>query len=282
MNSATSTNTTGTMEAVHRLRRDLVVAASSLTIDEARYLVDAYYTIQENRKAAGNQVAALVKAKEPHDVIAWLQAQNETLEQQIKRALATWTDSIPAARWAKTIVGIGPVISAGLAAHVDIAKAPTVSHIWRFAGLDPTTKWKKGEKRPWNAALKCLCWKLGESFVKVCNREGDVYGHFYLIRKARENALNDAGQFAEQARLKLETFRIGKSTDAYKHYSTGKLPPAHIHARAKRWAVKLFLAHYHEVAWRLATGTPPPKPYVIEHLGHVDLVTAPNFEGGGE
>jgi len=57
----------------------------------------------------------------------------------------------------------------------------------------------------------------------------------------------------------------------------GKLPPAHIHARVKRWAVKLFLAHYHHVAWTLAIGAPPPKPYVIAVLGHADFIAPPNF-----
>jgi hypothetical protein len=41
--------------------------------------------------------------------------------------------------------------------------------------------------------------------------------------------------------------------------------------------VKLFLAHYHHVAWTLATGTPPPKPYVISILGHADFIAPPNF-----
>ena len=34
-------------------------------------------------------------------MILWLFDQNEILEKQIKRALDSWTDSIPAAVWAK-------------------------------------------------------------------------------------------------------------------------------------------------------------------------------------
>jgi hypothetical protein len=44
-----------------------------------------------------------------------------------------------------------------LLARIDIVKAPTAGHIWRYAGLDPTVRWNKGEKRPWNAGLKVLC-----------------------------------------------------------------------------------------------------------------------------
>ena len=169
----------------------------------------------------------------------------------------------------------------GLAADSDLAAGSGFaagSGLAAAAGADPTVEWRKGEKRPWNAALKTLCWKIGESFVKVSGREGDFYGQLYLRRKQYEQARNDSGALADQAARKLERFNIGKETDAYKAYAVGKLPPAHIHSRAKRWAVKLFLAHYHHVAWTLATGTPPPKPYVISVMGHADFIAPPNFD----
>src|SRR3990167_10769230 len=171
------------LNPITRLSRDLKEAAATLSPDEARYLVDAYYQIQEYRKAASNQVRSLVEAKEPHAVILWLAEQNESLESQIKRALDRWSDANAVGQWAKSIVGIGPVISAGLLAHIDIAKAPTVGHIWRFAGLDPTLVWEKKTKRPFNAQLKTLCWKIGESFVKTCNNVASQYGPVYLARK---------------------------------------------------------------------------------------------------
>ena len=275
----TATTITETPEAIRRLERDPVTAATTLTVNEARYLVAAYYQLQENRKFAGNQVRGVAESKEPHAVIAWLFDQNATLQKQIKRALDSWTDTIPAAVWAKGIVGIGPVISAGLAAHIDISRCPTVGRIWRFAGLDPTQVWLPKTKRPWNADLKALCWKIGESFVNASGHPEDFYGKLYTQRKQIEEQHNEAGAFTEQAAAKLKTFNVDKQIVAYQHYSAGKLPPAHIRARAKRWAVKLFLAHYHHVAWTLATGEEPPKPYVISHLGHSDLIAPPNFRG---
>jgi hypothetical protein len=272
----TTTKMSETLEPIRRLRRDLVVAASSLSIDEARYLVDAYYQIQEHRKATGNQVRALVETKEPHLVLQWLFAQNSTIENQIKRALDTWGDSIPAARWAKSICGIGPVISAGLAAHIDPTRSRTAGGIWRFAGLDPTVVWKPKTKRPWNASLKTLCWKIGDSFIKVSNNDADFYGKLYRQRKQTEIENNEAGKYADQAKSKLEHFNI-RNAEIRAYYEAGKLPPGHVHARARRWVTKLFLSHYHEVAWTLATGTPPPKPFVIAILGHGDYIAPPNF-----
>jgi len=263
-------------EVLQLLSRDLVSAAKTLTPKEARYLVDAYYMIQDNRKIANSQVLALSGSEEPHDLIKWLRDQNAVLENQIKRTLDSWTDTLPSAVWAKSITGIGPVISAGLAAHIDIAKAPTVGHIWRYAGL-LWDKWEKGEKRPWNASLKVLCWKIGESFVKFSGNKNDFYGKLYLQRKTQEERYNNEMKFSAQAEEKLKNFNIGKDKKAYEIYKSGLLPPGHIHARAKRWTVKLFLSHYKEVSWWLAYNEAPPKPFTISIMGHGDYIPPPNF-----
>jgi hypothetical protein len=197
------------------------------------------------------------------------------LENQIKRALEKYAKSIVVGNWALAQKGIGPIITAGLLAHIDIERAPTVGHIWRFAGLDPTQSWEKGKKRPWNASLKTLCWKIGESFVKVSNKDDAFYGELYKVRKELETKRNERNEFSEQATKKLQTTKIGKDTDAYKYYSRGQLPPAHIHARAKRYAVKMFLSHFHDVWYRDFFKTAPPKPFAIDHLGHAHYLPPP-------
>ena len=260
------------------LTRDLKRAAATLTEAEARYLVDYYYTMQDDRKRAHNQVRALRASEpevEPHDLILWVAGNTEKLEDNIKKALGEYSDSKLVGVWAKSIIGIGPVIAAGLLAHLD--RLPeTVGSWWRFAGLDPTQVWEPKTKRPFNAQLKTLCWKIGESFVKFSNHEKDVYGKVYAARKEVEIARNESGMFADQAAAKLVAYKIGKDTDAYKAYSNGILPPAHIHSRAKRYAVKLFLASYHEVAFFIEYGKMPPKPYILNQRGHTHYYGAPN------
>lgn len=261
------------LQPVIRLSKDLANASKTLTPHEARYLVDAYYIMQDSRIRSKAQIRSMEETAEPHEVLQWLFTQDHTLENQIKRALDRWTDGQYMGVWAKAIVGIGPVISAGLLAHIDITQAPTVGHIWRFAGLDPTTVWEKKQKRPYNAKLKTLCaFKLGESFVKVQNNDNDIYGKVYVKRKQLEQERNDAGLFKAQAEHILATRKIDKKTDAYKAYSVGKLPPAQIHARARRYAVKLFLSHYHAEAYRNHFGKEPPLPYPIAHLDHAHLI----------
>jgi hypothetical protein len=132
-------------------------------------------------------------------------------------------------------------------------------------------------KRPWCARLKCVLWNLGECFVKTANRDGAFYGPIYQDRKLLEQQKNDAGEYKDQAARALAEKNFGKATEARKWYEKGLLPPAHIHARAKRYAVKLFLAHWHWVAYESRYGEPPPKPYVIEHLGHAHILAPPGW-----
>ena len=106
----------------------------------------------------------------------------------------------------------------------------------------------------------------------------------------------------------LETTKIGKETNAYKWYSgqidinwvkklrennesfpesipkkalitngIPMLPPAHIHARARRYAVKIFLSHLFEIMFMNYHHVKPPKPYIIQHGGHSRYVAPPNL-----
>lgn len=268
------------LEILQKLNKDIRTAAVMLSDQEARYLVDTYYQMQEYRKRTENQCRRLdnTPENEPHETIRFFANNFDMLENQIKSVLQSYVKSKPIGQWLMSITGIGPVISAGLMAHIDIAKVQTAGQIQAYAGLDPTREWKKGEIRPHNAKLKTLCWKIGQSFVKVSNNEKDIYGKIYKIRKEYEQAKNENGDYAEQAKLKLDRMKIGKDTEAYKWYSQGKLPPAHIQQRAERYAVKIFLSHLFSVWYEIDRGEKPPKPYAIAILGHAHEIPIPNWD----
>lgn len=263
--------------SIDRLTRDLAKAASTMSSDEARFLVDAYYQIQGGRIRAQSQIRSVSQAVDEahHPTLKWLFDSNELMENQIKRALDHYSMSTEVGRWSRSVCGIGPVLAAGLMAHIDISKAPTVGHIWAFGGLDPTKVWGQGERRPWNADLKVLLWKIGESFVKVKGREDAYYGHVYEQRKVLEIERNERGELKEQAAAMLAAKKFRRDTVAKAAYEKGILPDGHIHARAKRYAVKLFLAHWHEVAYHAHFGTAPPLPYPIAILGHAHVIPPP-------
>jgi len=312
-----------------KLNKDLRAAIKSgkflVGLDQARFLVDYYYQLQKLRCGSENQLRSM--EGEPTDLIDWLHRQLFFLEQQIKSALEGWTDRSAVSRWAKTIVGIGPILSAGLEAHIDISRAATVGRIWSYAGLNPKQRWigKEGAaklikelevtkknykepgtiakvsersgrsveslvrftaentfkdfsawlaKRPWNGRLKTLCWKVGQSFIKVSGNPKSWYGARYKEKKAELILANERGEFKEVAEQELKAKRYGKSTEAYKAYAEGRLPDARITARAARYAAKLFLSHWHEIAYMERFKKEPPAPYIIEHGGHSDWIRA--------
>lgn len=294
---------------VGRLSRDIRKAAVTLSDAEVRFLVDYYYQMQDDRIAHAGRIRSIGDS-EPHEVLTWLETNSRMMENAIKSALDSYTMSSAIGIWCRSICGIGPVIAAGLLAHIDIKKAPTAGHIYGFAGLNPSVKWEKGQKRPHNADLKRLCWLIGESFVKMQGRESDFYGKQFYERKRYEVEKNDAGGNVAEATRALGERRYERETGA-KLWYTGcypagttanalnvpaekreaylksvrlpvgegqqMLPPAHVHARAKRWTVKLFLSHLQHVWWTLEFGAEPPHPYAISILDHAHYIPPPNF-----
>ena len=244
-------------------------ASEQMPANVARYIVDAYYQAQNHRIRAHQQI---VSEHRDSAIVARIMTDAQRAERTYRTALGRYAAAHTVGQWSLTQKGIGPVIAAGLLAHINIEHCPNVGPLWRFTGLDPSLpKASKGEKRHYNTKLKTLCWKIGESFVKVSGHEDAHYGHVYLVRKEREIAKNAMCEFKDQAAEILRNKNIGKETDAYKAYSEGKLPPAHIHARAKRYAVKLFLSHWHYVAFESRYGVPPERPYILtkpEHSEH--------------
>lgn len=291
------------LESILRPTRDVINASKTLDDKEIRFVVDAYYQLQDYRKASNNQIRSIDQGADDgsgHLTLDWLSTQFDTMENQIKRALQAYSDAHEMGPWLGNVYGIGPVISAGLLAHLSVhpwkcahpnlgrvvggkrvhacsealpctpqcarVKIPTVGHWWRFAGMDPTVAWEKGQRRPWNTQLKTLCWKVGQSFMKFSNQPECRYGAIYRQRKAYEIARNDAGGNTAAAAAGLA--RVGKATEAHAHYAAGKLPPAQIDARARRYAVKLFLSHMHAVWYEQHFNEAPPLPYPISILGH--------------
>jgi hypothetical protein len=257
---------------IEKLTKDLKEASYKLSDKEARFVVDLYYITQEARKRAGNQIRSM--PDEPHELLTWFFQQNKIMESQLKGALDRYSETKPIGRWAKSLFGIGPVISAGLIAHIDIKKAVTAGDIYRFGGVDPTSKWEKKQKRPWNADLKTLIWKIGQSFMKFKNRENCYYGPYYKEYKAFYKERNDSGGNRERA-LK-EASKYDPKKEAYKVCMSGKLPKGHVDAQARRKVAKLFLSHFHEVWYEDEFKTKAPACFAIAHLGHVHYIPPPH------
>lgn len=251
---------------------------------EIRLIIDSFYSIQHLRIEIGNRMKMLVrdypeevteeKAGELHEMISGNLIRTE---KEIEKRVRVFIKPLPLYQlWLKPHVkGIAELLGGALIAAIeDIGKFDTVSKLWIYCGigLKPALdkegnplldgdgnilyeiqRKKKGEKINYSPFLKTLCWKIGESFVKTGTR--GFYGDMYKKYKERETR--------KQARAGVQIVAEG---DAQKLRKEGKkaIGKAHIHNRARRKAVKLFLSHLWEV-WREIEGLPTRVPYVIEH-----------------
>lgn len=266
---------------------------SGASVPRLRFLVETYYDIQKLRIMTGNRIERYtnlfnVDAKELGSVgEIHLSGYQLALEKNIVLELKKELPEYKAYLWLRTVKGIGPVLSAGLIGWIgDIGKFDNVSKLWAFSGLAPGQKRKAGEKSNWNSSLKTHCWKIGESFVKnkgyyrdkyvefkkqdqekhqtpVCEKCGAVL-KLVLVKKAKKG-------IGAKDDLETMTYQV-KNADGSPH-KHGKekfrvqYSPAHIHARAERKTVKLFLSHLW-VEWRKLEGLPVTEPYSIAVLHH--------------
>jgi hypothetical protein len=261
-----------------RLTKDLRDAARILSPQQQRILVDLYYQVQDGRKRSANQM--LAAKQEPNAWVTMMSGYLQRLEKLVAGALDISTNEAPVSRWAKAQTGVGPVLTAALAAYIDIRTTPSVSALWSLAGQNPLAVWNRGEKRPWNAALKVVAWKLGDSFVKFHNHKDCLYGHIYAARKRLEVERNEAYAFRPLAEKTLANKKI-KDVATRKIYEAGQLPAGRLELRARRVATKLFLSHYWNVAYyeeyhRL----PAAQPYIFakDPTLHTQYIPPPGYE----
>jgi hypothetical protein len=255
------------------LHRDDLRKVGNIFAAELRLLVSNYYQVQEMRKRMDMQLRHLgdkqlldISLAGPDIFGGW--------EDDIAKAFKKILRDDPVANWVMAQRGIGHIITAGLLAHIDITKAPTVGHIWRFAGLDPSQQWEKGEKRPYNAELKQISWHAGQCFMKQSNDPDCFYGKLYREKKQEYIARNEAGGFAEKAKV----YR-GVSDKANRELlAQGKVPAAYIDSCARRFAVKIFLSHLHAVLYWHEYKKLPPLPFALSILGHAHNIEIPHAD----
>lgn len=314
-----------------RLNGDLRKAAATLERDEARYLVDTYYQIQEDRKSHKNRERAAAEDQEPNLFMSWVGGRYVELEAKIKMAMKAYANQSHTGRWTLGLFGFGEVFAGGLIAYLDITRAPNAGSLWRFCGVDGKVEWKSSAKaerivkenvkrkkptqaeadkiaikigikpqqlqqrmrfllqdegegeirltrellrkavamRPWNARAKVLIWKIGDRIRVFSNKKKSYYGPLYREYKARLVVRNEAGDFSDQA---AQTLKDVPNHKQKKILAEGQLPPGQIEARALRWVGKLFLSHWHEVAYYDHYGQVAPKPYALAHLNHAHYI----------
>ena len=202
--------------------RKSVLEVAKLTNAEARFLVSNYYDAQDARKREDMQLRHL--GDNPEQAVTrflkWTADANAEIEGQVKRALEKFAEGSQVGRWCSPTAWTRTRYHGGLPLRISISsgRQPLVISGGSLKST-PTCKWEKGQKRPFNRALKQLMFHLGECFKRSSNSPDLIYGKLYRERKAMIVARNERGFNAERAK----TFTT-KSADVRKTLAEGKLP----------------------------------------------------------
>jgi len=133
--------------------------------------------------------------------------------------------------------------------------------------------------KPWNSDLKVVCYYLGKQ-IKYRNKLPNfLYGELYRKRKDYEYQQNAILAYEDRA---LEIYRqtpwIDTSPESVCNtYKSGMLPGFHIDLRARKWVTKIFLVHFHQVAYFDKYNVMPKKPYILEVGSCRGEIECPNW-----
>lgn len=209
-----------------------VADKDNLTNKDVKRLVTQYIDLQEYRKRALNDKIvdnlAIAKAK--------------TAECEIAQILTIHAQKDKVADWASRITGVGAVLACGVVAYLGDVKS--INELYSLAGFIPRNRYNNSE---YSVELKRISCRIAENFVSTADNRHDVYGHIYKYRRDFETDKNNRLEYKEQADSVLEKNNHNPASKNFKWHMQGKLSPAHINMRARRYAVKIFLQHLFSV-----------------------------------
>lgn len=208
-------------------------------------------------------IAPYLEAQEP--LARYRNDYEKTLVQQVKK--------LPIYEWAKGISGLGDPSLAGIIGECSgynmetdelwsIGQMKSVSAMWKRLGLAVMGGVRQGDataglsKNDWVEhgyvkTRRSVVWNVGECIIKAQWRKENTvhaYGKFYGEEKARLQALNETGEYAEQAARIVERMKKAGSKPLTENLA-GRLTPVHINNRAKRHMTKRLIRDLF-IEWR--------------------------------
>lgn len=216
-------------------------------------LVDTYDRLINEMKAAETRIKQM-DPEEAQDLKTLLYTPLEDIVSVIQLQLhQLCTESVPVYQlFTADIKGIDAVDTMKLITYFkDVGRFSSISKIWKYSGFAPVSYCKRCNK-----LLKfCTCEVPRPIFVAERQKRGKAKSYNKDLKKALV-AIGDRiildDPYYRQAYYGYRTEEIDKSE---------YLSPQHIHNRAKRKVIKLFLYHFIN-AWRLTENMVPLKPYM--------------------
>ncbi len=264
-------------------------------VEQIKFSNKVLYEVQKQRIALGNRLFA--KGNE-----GYVMEKSEKLFQDMVKLEKSASDVINeimmfAPIWDEFFLdvrGVGKIIASSLIAEIgDIERFHTVSSLWAYFGLTASyvvAKCSKGHKliMASDKHKQCPIYSIDDideetngkkEYIRTpCNGEITIIeriegkspkrkkGYHYLFNnRAKKIAWQIGEQMVKQGDdFYRQIYYQEKEKQKNTHPELSKL---HIHNRAKRKMVKMFLSHLWE-AWRKLENLDIREPYVIEKLGH--------------
>ncbi len=181
--------------------------------------------------------------------LVWYHNRLYETEKELAKKLDAWSKNHPLRiHFLNRIQGMGPILSSALIAWLSpISRFPNISKLWKYCGLAPGQKRRRGQKINYNPHLKTLMWKIATSFEKQ-KPEKSFFRRLYDKKKAYYYTREDLRSAVEKG-----------DKGARKHIQLLTLT-----FTAKRFSAYLWLH------WRKLEGLPITKPYAFDVLGHTD------------
>lgn len=176
------------------------------TANEARFLIDNYYQVQQNRITAESQRRALLqgadtnsqdkkKSDEKLSSLDFVYEQYVAMEANAKSLLAAYCESNPLSNWASKVTGIGPVLAASLPAYLSIKKEPdgsTKMHAgswWSYCGLNDNNRPWLGKEKSTKIVEGAIA-EYGElndqAMMSICGITGWNLDHFKNFKAKKD------------------------------------------------------------------------------------------------
>lgn len=228
-------------------------------------MVDATLEIEKLRLAAQRRKSRLEEQGKEDPDTTELYRRLKDLEDFVDGRIADLLKAHPAYDWFSRVKGVGSENIAKVVGMIDITRCDTPSSLWKFCGYavenGVAPKRTRGKKLSYNSQLRSLSWRLASSLVRA---RGKFYDYYLKEKDKYYQSYTSKGiQIVRATSLPKEK---GKRYEPENVLSEG-----HVHNRALRKMIKLFLASLW-VVWREAAGLPVTKPYAIEKLGHHSYV----------
>jgi len=254
-----TTENTRVVDPVAHMKRHGNYREREEQLEEIKTVMDGREQVRKLLNSSRNRLKAWERGTDDlhEETRDWLEEQVDQMSKRLskidrKAKKLVGNYNVPVVQSALDVDGVGHITVAYMVIYIDITKAPYVSSMWGYTGLDKPShkRYKKGESSGGNKTLRTVLYTMAESQIRTRGAYRDVYDR---TKQKLEVSEKKTMSRTTQGKLKEMMWKETK--------------PSHRHGAAIRQVMKHFLADWWYVH-RKTEGLETPQAYPIAKLGH--------------